>query len=110
MIWNIPVGGLTESISTPRVTLAGHGRKVGHVLFNPVADNILATSSADFTVKIWDISTGQEKIELKGHPEIIQSLAWSWEGNQLTTTCKDKLIRVYDVRTNKVVQVQFVLT
>lgn len=86
MIWSIPHGGLTENISTPVVTLSGHGRKVGHVLFNPVAENILATTSADFTVKIWDISTGQEKIELAGHTEIIQAVSWSWEGN---------LVRIY---------------
>lgn len=83
MIWTIPEGGPTENISTPAATLAGHGRKVGHVLFNPVADNILATTSADFTVKIWDISTGQEKIELTGHSEIIQAVSWSWEGNMV---------------------------
>lgn len=104
MIWAIPEGGLTESCSNPAAVLSGHGRKVGHVLFNPVAENILATSSADFTVKIWDISTGQEKVELTGHAEIIQSISWSWEGNVMVTTCKDKKLRVFDVRSNKVVQ------
>jgi coronin-1B/1C/6 len=104
MIWKIPEGGLTESINTPVVTLNAHQRKVGHVLFNPVAENILATSSADFLVKIWDISTGQDKFTLPGHGEIIQSVAWSWEGNLLFTACKDKKLRVYDVRASKVVQ------
>jgi WD40 repeat protein len=105
MVWKIPSGGLTESISTPVVTLSGHGRKVGHVLFNPCADNILATTSTDFTVKIWDISTGKECYQLDGHAEIIQSLSWSYEGNMLITACKDKKIRLYDVRTGKVAQV-----
>jgi coronin-1B/1C/6 len=104
MIWTIPKGGLTESISTPTVTLAGHGRKVGHVMFNPVADNILATTSADFLVKVWDISTGQEKFELGGHSELIQSISWNWEGNLLVSTCKDKKLRVFDVRSSKIVQ------
>ena len=52
MVWTVPVDGLKESINTPTLTLSGHGRKVGHVLFNPVADNILASSSADMTVKV----------------------------------------------------------
>ncbi|KAI8903340.1 hypothetical protein EDD86DRAFT_195861 [Gorgonomyces haynaldii] len=103
MIWSIPEGGLKESLSVPTITLAGHGRKVGHVLFNPVADNILATSSADFTVKIWDISTGQEKIQLDGFGEIIQSISWSYEGDLLATTCKDKKLRLFDVRQRKAV-------
>jgi len=102
MVWSIPEGGLTESISTPELTLSGHTRKVGHVLFNPVADNILATSSADFTVKIWDISTGNEKFELTGHQEIVQSLSWFWKGDQLVTACKDKKLRIFDVRSSKV--------
>lgn len=104
MVWAIPTEGLKESISTPLLTLTGHGRKVGHVLFNPVAENILATSSADFTVKVWDITSGKEKMELLGHSEIIQSIAWSWKGDSLATVCKDKKLRVYDVRSRTVAQ------
>ncbi|KAI9099368.1 WD40-repeat-containing domain protein [Phlyctochytrium arcticum] len=104
MIWKIPEGGPTESVSTPALTLNGHGRKVGHVLFHPVADNLLASSSADFTIKLWDIAKGQERQELTGHTEIIQSLCWNYDGTLLTTTCKDKKLRVFDVRSNQVVQ------
>jgi coronin-1B/1C/6 len=104
MVWKIPQGGLTESISTPLLSLNNHGRKVGHVLFNPVAENVLASASADYTVKIWDIGTGAEKQTLTGHQEVIQSLTWNWEGNLLATTCKDKKIRIFDVRSNNVVQ------
>ncbi|KAJ3013030.1 Coronin-2B [Thoreauomyces humboldtii] len=103
-IWTIPEGGLTESISTASLTLNGHGRKVGHALFHPSADNVLATASADFTVKLWDICAGKERVELTGHTEIIQSLAWNYDGTLLATTCKDKKLRVFDVRANKVVQ------
>ncbi|KAJ3048671.1 Coronin-2B, partial [Rhizophlyctis rosea] len=104
MVWTIPQGGPTENISTPALTLSGHGRKVGHVLFHPTADNLLASASADFTIKLWDISKGAEKQELTGHTEIIQSLTWDWTGSLLATTCKDKKLRVFDVRANKVVQ------
>lgn len=79
-------------------------RKVGHVLFHPTADNVLATASADFTIKLWDITHGQEKQVVKGHTEIIQSLAWNHNGSLLITTCRDKKIRILDVRANQVVQ------
>jgi coronin-1B/1C/6 len=65
---------------------------------------VLLSASADFTVKLWDISTGQEKITLDGHTEIIQSVTFNWEGNLVATTCKDKKIRVFDVRANRIVQ------
>ncbi|KAJ3288432.1 Coronin-2B [Borealophlyctis nickersoniae] len=104
MVWTIPEGGPTDHISTPALTLNGHGRKVGHVLFHPTADNLLASASADFTIKLWDISKGAEKQELTGHTEVIQALSWDWTGSLLTTTCKDKKLRVFDVRANKIVQ------
>ncbi|KAM0716788.1 hypothetical protein Q7P37_008233 [Cladosporium fusiforme] len=85
----LPVGKLT-----------GHGRKVGHVLFNPAAENVLASSSGDYTVKIWDLEDGKPKITLK-HNDMVQSLSWSSEGNMLVTSCRDKKLRFWDVRQEK---------
>lgn len=105
MIWQIPQDGPTgENITTPAVQLTGHGRKVGQVLFHPTADNVLASSSSDLTIKLWDIEKGAEKQEITGHGEVIQSMSWNWNGNLLVTTCRDKKIRVLDVRANKIVQ------
>ena len=72
-------------------------RKVGQVLFNPAAENILASASGDLTIKLWDISTGQSAVTLK-HPDIVQSLSWSADGAMLVTTSRDKKLRVWDVR------------
>ena len=79
-------------------------RKVGHVLFNPSANNTLATSSGDFTVKIWDIEAGSPRVTLKQH-DIVQSLSWSANGSMLVTTCRDKKLRLWDVRQEKPVHV-----
>ncbi|KAI9888678.1 MAG: Coronin-like protein crn1 [Vezdaea aestivalis] len=75
-------------------------RKVGHVLFNPSAENILASSSGDYTTKIWDVETGSAKLKLD-HGDIVQSLSWSANGSQLVTTCRDKKLRIWDVRQEK---------
>ncbi|QUC18594.1 uncharacterized protein UV8b_02835 [Ustilaginoidea virens] len=85
---------------SPVSKLSGHSRKVGQVLFNPSAENILASASGDFTVKIWDVSTGQSPLALK-HNDIVQSLSWNPSGNLLVTTSRDKKIRVWDVRQEK---------
>lgn len=75
-------------------------RKVGHVLFNPAAENVLASASGDFTVKIWDIEGGSAKLQLKVG-DIVQSLSWNAEGSLLCTTSRDKKLRVWDVRQEK---------
>ncbi|KAH6661928.1 WD repeat domain-containing protein [Plectosphaerella plurivora] len=82
---------------SPVARLSGHARKVGQVLFNPAADNILASASGDFSIKLWDITTGQSSHQLR-HADIVQSLTWNATGSLLATTSRDKKIRVWDVR------------
>ncbi|KAF4548771.1 Hypothetical protein D9617_25g061010 [Elsinoe fawcettii] len=84
----------------PIERLSGHTRKVGHVLFNPAAGNVLASSSGDYTIKVWDINTKSAPLTLK-HNDIVQSLSWSGDGSMLVTTCRDKKIRFWDVRQQK---------
>ncbi|KAK4193593.1 hypothetical protein QBC35DRAFT_510856 [Podospora australis] len=102
-IWEVPEGFTLHTDAeepvdvAPLSKLGGHSRKVGHVLFNPAAESILASSSGDQTIKLWDITTGQSAYTLK-HPEIVQSMSWSANGAMLVTTCRDKKLRVWDVR------------
>jgi coronin-1B/1C/6 len=70
------------------------------VLFNPAAENVLASTSGDFTVKLWDIESGSSKLSLKVG-EVIQSASWSANGSLLVTTSRDKKLRVWDVRQEK---------
>jgi coronin-1B/1C/6 len=70
------------------------------VLFNPAAENVLASAAGDFTIKIWDIEAGASKLSLKVG-EVIQSLSWSANGSLLTTTSRDKKIRIWDTRQEK---------
>lgn len=83
--------------------LSGHPKKVGHVLFNPAAENVLASASGDFTIKLWDIEAGSSKLSLK-LGDVVQSLSWSANGSLLVTTSRDKKLRVWDVRQEKPAQ------
>jgi len=57
------------------------------------------------TIRLWDISKGAEKLNIDCHTQLVQSLDWNYNGDLLTTTCKDKKLRVIDARTGKVASV-----
>ncbi|KAF1961849.1 actin-binding protein-like protein [Byssothecium circinans] len=102
-VWKVPEGFSLHTDAeepadvSPVLKLTGHLRKVGHVLFNPAAENVLASASGDYSVKLWDVEAGQAKLALK-HKDIVQSLCWNAEGSLLVTTSRDKKLRVWDVR------------
>lgn len=73
------------------------------MLFNPAAENIVASASGDFTIKIWDIEAGAAKLSLKVG-EVIQSMSWNAPGSLMVTTSRDKKLRVWDARQQKPVQ------
>ncbi|KAM3073694.1 Coronin-like protein crn1 [Clarireedia jacksonii] len=105
-IWQVPEGFTLYQDSeepvdvAPISKLAGHSRKVGQVLFNPAASNILASASGDYTIKLWDVATGKTHLTLK-HGDIVQSLSWNANGTLLATTSRDKKLRIWDVRQEK---------
>ncbi|CAK7245463.1 MAG: Coronin-like protein crn1 [Sporothrix thermara] len=102
-VWHVPENFTLHTDAdeivdvAPSSKLQGHSRKVGQVLFNPAAENILASASGDLNIKLWDITTGQAALSLK-QPDIVQSLSWNPSGSLLVTTSRDKKIRVWDVR------------
>ena len=43
----------------------------------------LFSGSQDTTIKVWDVGTGQERVTLKGHTNLVASLALSGDGKTL---------------------------
>jgi len=39
-----------------------------------------------------------DDLELKDHEDQIQSLSWKGDGSRMVTSCRDKIIRLFDVR------------
>ncbi|XP_059271433.1 coronin-7 isoform X3 [Mustela nigripes] len=97
-LWRVPPEGLQEVLTTPEAVLTGHTEKIYSLRFHPLAADVLASSSYDLTIRIWDLQAGAERLKLQGHRDQIFSLAWSPDGQHLATVCKDGYLRVYEPR------------
>jgi len=81
------------------VDLEGHRKKLTFLRFNPTANNVLASTSADGAVKVWDIEKASEMVSFEDMPDQTQDLVWDVRGDHLAVSCKDKTIRCFDGRT-----------
>lgn len=102
-LWAIPDGGLTETMREALITLSGHGKPVTLLQWHPTANNVLASAGKDPSVKIWDVEKGVAKVTIDAFGGLVQDLAWSADGTQIITSCKDKLCKVFDARSGAVV-------
>ena len=59
---------------------------------------------ADTKVIVWNVLDG-EAVYTLDHPDGVSCIAWNFNGSLLATTCKDKALRIYDPREQKVLQV-----
>ncbi|XP_063048615.1 coronin-7 isoform X1 [Engraulis encrasicolus] len=96
--WLVPEGGLTDTLTEPEQLLQGHTEKIYSIKYHPHASGLLVSSSYDLTVRLWDVQTGNEIKKLLGHEDQIFGMAWSPDGTQLATVCKDGKVRIYDPR------------
>lgn len=101
-----PEEGLTGDITEAAATLEGHQKKVTFVHFHPTANNILASASHDYSVRIWDIQQQKQVLINEDHNEAIQSMEWNENGSMIASSCKDKLIRIFDPRSKDTLKAQ----
>lgn len=84
--------------------MTGHGWDVKCLAWHPTK-GLLASGSKDNLTKLWDPSSGKCLATLHGHKNTVMAMEWNANGNYLLTACRDSLVRVYDIRTMKEMQV-----
>lgn len=81
-------------------TFSGHTNRVWSVAFHP-AGKLLASSSEDQTIRLWDISNGQCLHILSGHLGSVRSVTFGSDGDTLVSGCVDGTIRFWNVTTGQ---------
>ena len=61
----------------------------------------IVTASADRTARLWDATTGQEIITLRGHEDRIWSAAFFPDGTRNITASADRTARLWDATTGQ---------
>ncbi|EPS69951.1 hypothetical protein M569_04808 [Genlisea aurea] len=83
--------------------ISGHLGWVRSVAIDP-SNTWFCTGSADRTIKIWDLASGQLKLTLTGHIDQIRGLAVSSKHTYMFSAGDDKLVKCWDLEQNKVIR------
>ncbi|GMH75682.1 hypothetical protein TL16_g06841 [Triparma laevis f. inornata] len=86
------------------ITPSGHTETVFGCEYSPSSPNIMATSSYDSTVKIWDTGTMSLQNTLVGQSGVIYSMAWSNCGTYLASSSIKGSVFVWDTQSGEALQ------
>jgi small GTP-binding protein len=84
-------------------TLEGHQGVVMTVAFDPQGE-VLASGSADNTVKLWEVRSGKLLRTLEGHEDSVWKVAFDPQGGTLASGSGDKTAKLWDARSGKLLR------
>jgi len=83
-----------------QATCRGHEAKIECAAFSPDG-KLLATGSADKTIRLWNPATGDQIAVLNEHSDAVSAIEFSPDNSVLASAGKDTTIRLWDVSAQK---------
>ncbi len=77
--------------------------RVNCLAFSPNGSRI-ASGSNDYTIRLWDSTTGMELGCLRGHVDEVNSVAFSPDGSQIVSASSDDTVRIWNANTRQEVR------
>eukprot|EP00542_Grammatophora_oceanica_P019311 CAMPEP_0194032232 /NCGR_PEP_ID=MMETSP0009_2-20130614/5215_1 /TAXON_ID=210454 /ORGANISM="Grammatophora oceanica, Strain CCMP 410" /LENGTH=453 /DNA_ID=CAMNT_0038672603 /DNA_START=134 /DNA_END=1495 /DNA_ORIENTATION=+ len=90
------------NLSESLLDLVGHRKKVTLLRYHPSASNTLLSTSADYSVKVWDVEKNECVTSFEEVQDLYQDIVWDFRGDAIATSNKDKTVRFLDGRTGSV--------
>ena len=88
----------------PAHVLRGHETVIYSLAFGP-DDSVLASGSADATVRLWDLNEGTVLAELRGHEAQVLAVAFNQDGSILASGSADRTVRLWNAGTGELIRV-----
>ena len=92
---------VTQAITVDR-DLKGHTSFINTQVIAPDGKTLIS-GSADNTIRIWDMTSGQTLRTLAGHTSFVNALTLTPDGKTLISGSADRTIKIWDLATGKLV-------
>jgi WD40 repeat protein len=102
-VWDIAFshGGDVLATASADSTITLWDLKTGNEFRTLSGDDIIASASWDNTIKVWDASSGKELYTLSGHTRPVNSVAYNHNGTKIVSGSSDGTVKVWDMKTTK---------
>ena len=100
LLWNIPKEGLTKVITNQNTIYNKHKNKVNFINFNPIASDVICSSTYQGDIHIWSVEKRDNFIKFKtDYPTIV---SWNQNGNLIGVYTKNNNINIFDPRNREI--------